>query len=58
MKRTCANCQHYGEDFPAYGMDYCSREDSTYHDELVNRDNYCEAWEGLSPKEEDHADGA
>ena len=46
MKRTCANCQHYGEDFPAYGMDYCNREDSAYHDELVNRDNYCEAWEG------------
>lgn len=45
MKRTCANCQHYGEDYPAYGMDYCNREDSAYHDELVNRDNYCEAWE-------------
>lgn len=58
MKRTCANCKHYGDDFPAYGMDYCNQEYSYYFTELVNRDNYCEAWEGLSPKEKDHADGA
>ena len=45
MKRMCANCKHYGEDFPAYGMDYCNQEYSAYYDELVNRDNYCAAWE-------------
>ena len=51
--RTCANCQHWGQDKPfgAYGIDFCCREDSAYFNELTNNDHYCKAWE---PKEEEH----
>ena len=48
--RTCANCQHWGQDKPfgAYGIDFCCREDSAYFNELTNNDHYCKAWEQLA----------
>jgi len=43
--RTCANCQHHGDDFINIYMDWCNREDSAYYNELTNNDQYCDAWE-------------